>query len=662
MGFLAPFAPIIIIAVIIVLIVLFLLVTIKVVPGNQALVVTGVGATKKIVETVQIKVIDDDGTERIVEEERTSYIPKIKIAGAAFVVPFIQHGDRFTLDIHQTGQKSDIVKTKTGVEVMIDWVIAYAPNTRSVEDLNVAIQKFMGKAPHEVEDTISSVVAGGVRAVVSTMEPIEVMVGKEELDQAVQKNIADDMAELGYTVQLYIQEVKDTPNSEYFANVAAEDRENTRRNAANITATNNQSIREREAETNKAAKDAELKAEVEIAEKTRDTEVRKAEFKAETDRANADAEIAHDLRQAEREKELATNQGQIEVERKLQANLAAQKEQEVEVTKAETSRKKQEIEAEAQAAVAKRTAEGQAQAEIAKADGEAKAVKTRAEATAAKAKTEGQAQAEVTKISGQAQAEVTRANGEAEADAIRAKGQAEADNIRAKGLAEAEAERKLAEARAAEERVNFEIQKLEIQRDTTISVATSIATAMAHVGENATFYDFSGSGGDSGDGGNLLVDVMKSIPRAFGEANLTNLAVNDEVVTDTMQRLAQTVMDPLGQAISGQTPIERPAGKPVTGANKAKARLEAKVDQPKTPTVSKKPETSTEKPETPAEKSEAQDEEPGSVREKASQGTAQAKAMRSAREHFDTFRANSFGYLHPHAVIDDIDELDDEFF
>ena len=134
------------------------------------------------------------------------------------------------------------------------------------------------------------------------MDPVAVMVGKEELDDAVQKNIAGHMAELGYVVQLYIQEVRDTHDSTYFYDIAAKDREDTRRNAANITAENEQSIRERRATTDQAASEAELESRIKVAAKTRDTEVKESEYRAETDRAKAYADIAGELRSAERQK------------------------------------------------------------------------------------------------------------------------------------------------------------------------------------------------------------------------------------------------------------------------------------------------------------------------------------------------------------------------
>lgn len=520
---LLPFLPIVV-TIVIVCVVLALCV--KVVSGNEILVVTGIGATKKTPRTVKVM---RDGVEE--EEVQIAYVPKIKIAGACVVVPFLQKARKFDVCVETFTKIGDTIKTVSGVEIDIDWGISYAPNAETVESVQPAVRQFLDKSKDEVRTILDNAVAGGVRAVVSTMTPEEVMVGKEKLDDQVQKVISAQMAELGYKVQLYIQEVRDSVGSTYLYDVAAKDREETRRTAANITAMANQDIREKSAAAERIAKEAELDSDVAIAAKGRDTAVQKAQFKAETDKAEADAEIAGQLQMTERQKELAVREGEVVVTKQEQANLAAEKEQAVKVTQAETAKKekvilsqadseKKKIEAEAAAAVAVKEAEGKATAAKTAASGEAEAVKVRAEADAEK----------------------IRMTGEADAKAISAKGLAEAQAIEAKGLAEAKAEKALADARAANDKVNFEIQKLEIERNAEIQVATSVATVMAKVGENAKFYDF---GGKSGESGNLLTDVLSSLPMLFAKTNLQNNALNGEDVTETLNKVINSVVSPL---------------------------------------------------------------------------------------------------------------------
>lgn len=531
LGAIAPYAPIII-GVIVLL--AFLLTTVKVVTGNEVLVVTGVGATKK--DTCEVKQPNGEMEKQVV------YVPKIRIAGASFVIPVIQRARKFDICVEKADKYDDTMKTKTGVEIVLDWGISYAPNADSVETLQPCIRQFLDKDKHEIEEIIKSVVAGGMRAVISTMTPQDVMVGKETLDEKVQANISEQMEGLGYKVQIYIQEVRDAEDSTYYNDLAAEDRETRRRDAAKFTADAQREIREKEAIADQQATETELESEVAIESKRRDTAVKKAAFKAETDRANADAAIAGELQATERQRELAEKEGQVEVMRQEQNNLAAQKEQTVAVTRAETAKREQviateaeaatkKLQAEADAAVAKQAAEGRAEAAKASANGEAEAKKTRAAADA-----------EAVRLNADAEAEKTRKIGEAEATAISAKGKAEAEAIAAKGKAEAEAARALSDAQAANDKVNFEIAKLEIERDTKIQIATNVASAMASVGEKATFYDLNGGGSGDGD---LLTRVLGNIPTLMKKANLENEALNGETVDETVNTMMQALVGPL---------------------------------------------------------------------------------------------------------------------
>lgn len=582
-----PFTPII---VALLVIIVLLLMTIKVVSGNEVLVVTGIGATKRVSRKVKVM---KDGQE--VEEDQVTYIPKIRVAGAAFVIPLIQSSRRFDICVRKALKTDDTMKTKTGVEIVADWGISYAPNADSIDALAACIRQFLDKEEEDIEDIILSSVAGGMRAVISTMTPKEVMTGKDTLDEAVQKNIAAQMTELGYRVQIYIQEVRDAEGSTYYYDLAAEDRENTRRNAATITAEADKDVREKQAQAEQAAKQAELASQVAIAERQRDAALKKASFKVETDQAEADAAIAGELRTTERNRELTEKQGAVRVMEQEQAELAAKAEQTVTVTRAETAKQQAIIEAKAQAeqrqidaqaaaSVVETEAAGRAKAAQATASGEAEAAKAKAagEAEAARLRADGEAAA--IKLKASAEAERISTTGSAEAKAIEAKGLAEAAAIEAKGKAEAEAARALSDAQVANDRVNFEIRKLEIEAKAKVEVATNIATAMATIGEKATFYDFGGSTG-VGDGGDLLTRVMGNIPQLFAKANLQNQALNGQALPGTLNELVSAIISPLGEALHGSQTDEE--------ATDAEDKPDDGADTPKLPETASSADSST---------------------------------------------------------------------
>ena len=514
--------PIIIIAVAVVLFIVLIFAMIKTANGNEALVVSGVGAT------------DKNGN------------PTIKRAGGRVVIPFIQKAKYFDLCVRTAKVEGDVTKTICGVPISIDWAVAYSPDITSEESLQKAVCNFLDKDDQDLERVILDIVSGGVRAVISRMTPEEVMNGKDQLDDNVKKSIATQMHDLGFNAILSIHEVEDANGSTYFHDLAAKDRETKRREAANITAENDQQIRETKAETDRAAQEKELAAQVMIAEKQRDTDVRRAQFQAETAREQAKSEMAGELERTDITQELEKKKGAVAVMQAEQANLAALKQQEVEVTRAETAKRTTIISAQAEAERKKEEATGEAEAAAVRkmrdADATAEARKTEAEGKASARKTEAAAEADAIMIQAEADASAVKARGEAEASAISAKGKAEAEAIEAKGKAEAEAARALSDAQAANDKVNFELKKIEIEQNTRVQVATSIATVMAEVGKNAKFYDF-GGGAKEGQSGDLLTSVLTRIPTLFAQANMQNQALNDEELTKTIRSLVASVVD-----------------------------------------------------------------------------------------------------------------------
>ena len=241
----------------IILITVILFAMIKTAKGNEALVVSGVGATDKYGN------------------------PKIKRAGGRVVIPFIQKAKYFDLCVRTAKVEGDVTKTQTGVPIQIDWAVAYNPDVSSNESLQRAVCNFLDKNDKELERVILDVVSGGVRAVIAKMTPEEVMNGKDKLDDQVKESISAQMKDLGFNTILSIHEVEDAAGSTYYKDLAARDRETRRRDAANISAEAEQSMREKRAETDRIAQEKELDAQVAVAERQRDTDVKRAQFMAE---------------------------------------------------------------------------------------------------------------------------------------------------------------------------------------------------------------------------------------------------------------------------------------------------------------------------------------------------------------------------------------------
>lgn len=458
--------------------------------------------------------------------------PVIKISGGCFVPPFFRKADAFDLCMLTVPADSDEIKTSTLIPIVVDWTAQIRPNTKDVEILKKAIVSFKERGNDGIIDDVRLTLMGAVRGVVATLTPEQVQNDKETFKNEIMKSVSDELTDMGLElVSLNIQEITD--NYGYYDDIAAIDREEKRKEAEKVKATANQQIRQQAAESEKIARHSELESELEIAEKAKANDLKKASFQIETDKAKADAEIAGELQRTVREQEIEQEKGKVAVVRQEQANLAAKKEKEVIVTKAQADKEREQINAESQANVRKIEADAQ----VTVAERKANATKIEAEATAEKIKKEGTAKAEIEKQQGIAEAEV-----------IRQKALAEAEGEKARLLAQAEGERAIAEARASNEKVNYEIEKLKIMANAQIQIATNTATVMANIGQNSEFVNITGLGGNGvGDvaGGNVLIDTLSKIPAMMKMLNIENNALNGKDFNDELSGLVGSVAGPM---------------------------------------------------------------------------------------------------------------------
>ena len=445
--------------------------------------------------------------------------PKIKISGGALVIPIIRKASFFSLSMLTVKTSRDVIGTKTAVPIIIDWTAQIRPVTDDMKILNKAIRSFKERGQNGIIEDVKQTIMGAVRAVVANLTPEEVRKDQEAFKQSIRDSIFDELRDMGLElVSLNIQDITD--ENGYYEDIAAIDREEKRREAEKVKAIADQEIRQQNAESEKIAKQNELDTELQIAEKTKDNNLKKAAFKIETDKANADAEIAGELQRTVRLQEVATQEGKVEVVRQEQANLAAQKRKEVVKTNAEAEKIQAEIKAEEEANVATINAKAQAKVMEEEAIGKANAIKAEAEAEANR----------------------IRVTGETEADIIAKKGAAEAEKERAILLAKAEGEKALAEARAGNDKVNFEIEKIKIENDAKIQIATNMATVMAEIGKNAEFVNI---GGASGSNGNVLLDTLKGVPALLKTLDVENQALNNQTFNASVSDLIGAVSENL---------------------------------------------------------------------------------------------------------------------
>ncbi len=518
--------------------------------------------------------------------------PVIKVSGGAFVIPVFRKASYFDLCMLTVTADADEIKTSTAVPVVCDWTAQIRPCVSDPVKLRTAIISFKERGNQGIIDDVKLTLMGAVRDVVAAMTPEQILREKEEYKKLIQTAVSDELDNMGLElVSLNIQDITD--NNDYFNNIAAIDAAE-KQQAADIkraevdkTTRQKQAIAKKEAEIAEAqarqdAEIARMTAEQTEKEKRKETDMKLAQFKMETDTANANAEIAKELQMTIRQKEVEERKGAVEITRQEQANLAAQKEREVMITRAEAEKETKRVNAEAEASVksieadakikvaereadaARKAAQGEADVETTKAEArvkvatnDAEAVKKAAEAEAHKTRAEGEAAAAVAQAKAIAEAEGIKAQKLAEAEGIKAQKLAEAEGLKATLHAQAEGERELAEARASNEKVNFEIEKLKIQTEAQIKIATAQAEIMANIGQNAEFINIGGGSipGVSGATGNVLIDTLSQFPALMKVLNTQNEALNGRPVTEEVKDLSKAIGAGLGALRKPDEPV-----------------------------------------------------------------------------------------------------------
>ena len=512
--------------------------------------------------------------------------PVIKVSGGAFVIPIFRKADYFDLCMLTVKADKDEIKTYTAVPIIADWTAQIRPCVANPDKLRTAIISFKERGNEGIIEDVKRTLMGAVSDVVASMTPEAILREKEKFKAEIQKSVADEMANMGLElVSLNIQDIND-PNG-YYRNISALDSAEKDKAAQIKQAEVDKETREKKADAKKSAeiaeatasketKIAQMDAELAEKEKRKDTDMKLAAFKIETETANADAEVAKALQQTIRERELEERKGAVAVMKAEQENLAAQKEREVFITRAESNKETKRIEAESKANVqaieakatievaerkadaARKEAQGSADVETTKADARVKVAELDAKAI----KAEAEANAEKTRREGIAEAEVSKAKAIAEAEGKKADLIADAEGTKAKLLAEAEGEKAIAEARASNDKVNFEIEKIKIQTEAQIKIATATAEIMGNVGQNAEFVNIGGGNipGTTGTGmtGNVLIDTLSLLPVLMKSLNVQNEALNGQPVTNEIKGLSDAILSGLS-ALSKKDSSDKPS-------------------------------------------------------------------------------------------------------
>ena len=443
--------------------------------------------------------------------------PRLKTGGGIFVIPMLQKTQRMTLENIQVDFTSrNDIPTKDAISLLVD-AVANMAISQDPERQAVAASKFAGYNLDQMRNIIIPILEGNIREIISQTTFEDLIRGdKKVFAERIQENVAPNLADLGIDLTTFnIQNFSDKKG--VIQDLGIENTEKIKKDAQIAAANAKAEVAVAQAEADRRANEAKVKAATEIAEQQTQFAIRKAELQKQADTEQAKADAAKKIE--------AENQRKAEEIAIANANLAKQ-EKEIELKEREVSIKEKALEAEI-----KKTAEAQKFAEQQKADAKLYAVQKQSEAELYER--ERKAEAEKIEAMKKAEADLALATAEAEAEkklaeAIKAKGEAEAAAEEARGLArakaiqaEAEAEAKgmLEKAEALKQYGDAAKQKMELEAQMVLyEQLPAIAEAIGKGYANADIHLI---GNDSGQlAGNMMGNITQIIEGFKGSTGI----------------------------------------------------------------------------------------------------------------------------------------------
>ena len=450
-------------------------------------------------------------------------------------IPILERVDNMTAEMISIDVKtSDYVPTNDFINVKVVAAVKVRIGTEKPELFKAATRNFLYKTTDVMADEVRDTLEGHLRAIIGQMELKKIIQDRVTFSEKVQENATKNLEEMGLEIVAFnVQSVVDEKG--VIENLGIDNTEKIRKDAAKAKAVAYQEVAEQEAKSQKIANDARVEADLEIAKKNNELEIKIAELKvnAEITRAKADASYA--IEEENQRKEIERQ--------RAEANIIKQ-EKEAEVKEREVRVKEQTLNAEIkkQAEAEKYQREQQAQAERIEREQKAQAEKYEAlqEAEAIKAK-----------------AEAGRFAAEQEAEAIKVKGVAEAETVRLKLNAEAEGLEKKAEAMLKMKDAAVVEMLVKVLPD----VAKAVAEPLKNV-DSITMYG-------EGNSGKMVGDIMTSLDKV---TNGLGIDVRD-LIKATLTGKA------IGGSIQPTIEVESSVKQPVNTEKKSKKNNKENIEK-----------------------------------------------------------------------------------
>lgn len=356
---------------------------------------------------------------------------RVITGGGGFVIPLLERTDKISLENMEIEVRIDGALTGQGVGIMADGVAVVKVKSDTDSILSAAEQfntsNGLQHTLQVIEHTTKNVLEGKLREIVSKMTIEEIYKDREKFASHVQEVAAIDLSQMGLELKvLTIKEISD--RNGYLEALGKPRIAAVKRDALIAEAEAAKETKIRTAEANRLGEAAKILSETQIAESSKEKELKVQSYRSEQEKAKAASDLSYEIEANKAKKEVTETQVQVEITKKqkekelaeaaLQVELT-KKEREIELAEKEALRKERELEA-----TVKKQAEADKYSQLQTADAVRYKEIADAEARAKSIELEGKAKSEALRLQGMAEVDIIREKGKAEAEAMMKKAEA----------------------------------------------------------------------------------------------------------------------------------------------------------------------------------------------------------------------------------------------
>lgn len=405
--------------------------------------------------------------------------------GGGFVIPLLEKTDQISLENMKIEVRTDGALTEQGVDITADGVAVIKVKSdkesilSSVEQFNTGREK---ETIIVIKDTAKDVLEGKLREIISKMSVEEIYKDREKFASQVQEVAALDLAEMGLEIKAFtIRDISD--KNGYLEALGKKRIAEVKRDANIAEAEANKETQIQTAEATRLGQAALILSETQIAESSKEKELKVQLYRKEQETEKAKADLAYEIEASKVQQEVEKEKMQVQI---------VKKQKEIELAEQEAARKEKELEATV----------------VKMADAEKYSKEKQAEADKYKEIQSAMAEAEAIKLRGNAMAEAKRAEGMAEVEIIREKGKAEAEAM----MKKAEAYKQYNDAAVSQ----MIIEKLP-------ELARAIADPLSKTEKIVIVDGGSGDGKGAAKVSGYVTDILSTLPETVNALTGVNL-------------------------------------------------------------------------------------------------------------------------------------------